>query len=197
MLPPMSVHARRLRRLRSQNPVIDLRVCAPETLHDLSCLDGLYEELRDFGPAAGLRVWVLHDAAVGWTHSAGALHAALRSIYALAVALPLDETAAEAVVLPPAAAASPALVEAVHALGLPVYKVRPAGGLPIQELQFERREVAMMQGPPLRPAGPTAPLGSLYAAMDGAENDEAEASLDASALAYLEGLLDRCGRAPA
>lgn len=193
----MTAPHRRLRRLRSQNPVIDLRGCAPESIPDLRCFDGLYEELRDFGPTAGLRVWVLHDASTAWTTSAAALHRALRALYALAVAVPLEEPGMEAAVLPAGAAAAPALTEALHALGLPVYKVRPAGGLPIQELQFERREVAMMQGPPLRAAGPTAPLGALYAAMDGAESDAGEATLEASAIAFLEGLLDRHGRAPA
>ena len=187
---------RHLRRLRSQNPLIDLRPCPPEAVLDLSCFAGLEGELVDFGPVAGLRVWVLHDAAAAWARSAQALHAALRRIYEIAVSVELPEGASEAVVLPGGAADRAALVEALHALGLPVYRVRPAGGLPIQELQFERREIAMMQGPPLRAAGPAAPLGNLYAAMDGAENDDAEASLEASALAYLEGLLDRWGRSP-
>lgn len=188
----MTTHSPRVRRLRSQNPLVDLRVCTPEQVLDLSCLSTLHDELIGFGPVRNLRVWVLPDAATGWARDAGALCDAMAALYGAAVSAPLPEGAGEACALTVGAAACPALVAALASLGMPTWRMRPAGGLPINELNLDGAEVAMMQGPPLLPPGPPA-LGGLFAAIHGADEGEAPALWEA-AEALLEGLLDQHGR---
>jgi hypothetical protein len=191
----MTTPSPRVRRLRSQNPLVDLRVCTPEQVLDLSCLFELHDELAAFGPVRNLRVWVLPDAATGWTRDAGALVDAMAALYGAAVSAPLPEGAGEACALTVGAAACPALVAALASLGMPTWRLRPAGGLPINEVNLDGAEVAMMQGPPLAPLGPAA-LGGVFAAIHGADEEEAPALWEA-AEALLEGLLDQHGRAPA
>lgn len=188
----MTTTSPRVRRLRSQNPLIDLRVCTPEQILDLSCLSTLGDELAGFGPVRNLRVWVLPDAAAGWARDAGALCDAMAALYGAAVSAPLPDGAGEACALTFGAAACPALVAALASLGMPTWRLRPAGGLPINEVNLDGAEVAMMQGPPLSPRGPAA-LGGLFAAIHGASEEEAPALWEA-AEALLEGLLDQHGR---
>lgn len=184
----------RLRRLRSQNPLVDLRVCSPEAVLDLSCFDGLADALEAFGPPRNLRLWVIPDAAVGWTADAGLLLDALAALYGAAVVAPVPEGGTEACALPVGAAACPALVAALGALGLPCWRLRPAGGIPLTEVNLGGVEVAMMQGPPLLPVSEPA-LGALFSALHAADEADAPALWEA-AEGLLEGLLDVHGRAP-
>ena len=192
----MSTRPHRLRRLRSHNPLIDLRGCSPESVLDLGCFDGLADELQAFGAPRSLRVWVLPDAAVGWTRDASTLLDALAALYGAAVVAPVPDGGSEACVLTAGAARCQSLVAALAALGLPCWAVRAAGGLPLNEVNLGGAEVAMMQGPALR-AIATPTLGALFAEIHAAEDDAEAEPLWQAAEALLEGLLDQHGRAPA
>jgi len=126
-----------LKRLPAGDLVIDLRPASPADVEDATVFDALVPKLAGMEGRVRLRVWVLHDAASRWCASPDVLEHSLRSWLGAAHAQLLAADGSDAVVLPPAAVNDLRLVAAIQALGLPVYRTRLGGGLPLETVHFD------------------------------------------------------------
>ena len=168
-----------VRRLRSDNPLIDLREAPAEAVADLSVLGLVAEELDAFGPPRNLRVWVLHEAAVHWTDDVDAAQAATRALHHLSRARnPNGDWVGDAAVLFGTTRANAALIHLLRSLGITPSPPRSGGGLPVHEVDFGEGLLAGMTGQPCPgEAPPGTVIRHLNDARDGLQQvvDEARA----------------------
>ena len=138
-----------LKRMPAGDLIIDLRPASPAEVEDASVFDSLTASLAEMEGQVRLRVWVLHDAAAHWCEEPAVLQHGIRRWLTAARAQALAADGSDAVVLPPAAVREPRMVGVIQALGLPVYRTRHGGGLPLETVYFDGQPYTAFTSTPL------------------------------------------------
>lgn len=170
-------------RLPAGDLILDTRGDAPSEIADLSAIFAVGDLLSDH-PTAGLRVWVLHDAAARWADSGAQL---LRGLMAMVHAVSGVPGGRDVVVLPPSAQRCDALVAALQSLGLSVHPTRRGGGLPVDTLPVDGGKVTALTTRPL-PVRPEAQAPRLLQLVAGFDQDD-DGRLEAAAVALLSDII--------
>lgn len=173
-------------RLRSSNPVIDMRQCDADAVVDLTAFETAVADLKAFGAARNLRVWVLHEAADRWTDNADLALKAIRRLYDATKTYSGQGPIVDAAVLVGAAKNNRPLAFLLRSIGVAPFPLRDQGGLPVHEIDLGEGLWAGMT-PPTSPGNqPREPvLSVLFEEADGGEdNAEAIAEHVAEALSW-------------